>query len=68
MFYMEKMVQFQVRIISLIPILRCLFYYTDIFSLILALPPGASIILSSTVSPAYVSQLEHRLQSMLLLQ
>ncbi|KAG2385120.1 uncharacterized protein HKW66_Vig0122120 [Vigna angularis] len=33
-----------------------------------ALTPGASIILSSTVSPAYVSQLEHRLQSMLLLQ
>ncbi|WVZ15797.1 hypothetical protein V8G54_013363 [Vigna mungo] len=27
-----------------------------------ALTPGASIILSSTVSPAYVSQLEHRLQ------
>ncbi|XP_047156761.1 L-threonate dehydrogenase-like [Vigna umbellata] len=28
-----------------------------------ALTPGASIILSSTVSPAYVSQLEHRLQN-----
>ncbi|TKY44805.1 oxidoreductase YgbJ [Spatholobus suberectus] len=28
-----------------------------------ALPPGASIILSSTVSPAYVSQLEHRLHN-----
>lgn len=29
-----------------------------------ALPYGASIILSSTVSPAYVSQLDRRLQSM----
>ncbi|KAG4400652.1 hypothetical protein GLYMA_07G103000v4 [Glycine max] len=28
-----------------------------------ALPPGATIILSSTVSPAYVSQLEHRLHN-----
>ncbi|MCI12209.1 ketose-bisphosphate aldolase class-II family protein [Trifolium medium] len=27
------------------------------------LPPGATIILSSTVSPAYVSQLERRLHS-----
>jgi hypothetical protein len=30
----------------------------------IALPSGASIILSSTVSPAFVSQLERRIQGM----
>ena len=50
-------------------IIMCLFNCTDPFFLHhVALPPGATIILSSTVSPAYVSQLEHRLHSMLLLQ
>jgi len=53
----------------LLPILRCLFNYILIYFLqYVALPAGASIILSSTVSPAYVSQLEHRLHGMLLLQ
>ncbi|KAJ7975240.1 ketose-bisphosphate aldolase class-II family protein [Quillaja saponaria] len=33
------------------------------FGALSALPSGAAIILSSTVSPGYVSQLEHRLQS-----
>ena len=34
------------------------------FLCLIALPYGASIILSSTVSPGYVSQLEQRLGSM----
>ena len=35
-----------------------------LFLFFIALPSGASIILSSTVSPAFVSQLERRLQGM----
>lgn len=35
-----------------------------LFGLNSALPSGASIILSSTVSPGFVTQLEQRLQSM----
>lgn len=64
-FYMVILVLCQVKFCHLSIILYYYFCAVNLFSVcvLLVLPTGASIILSSTVSPAFISQLERRLKS-----